>query len=42
VQIAEEAVTILVNKIKNGEQNKKSMVIIEPKLIIKNSSPKKE
>ncbi|MDD2797657.1 MAG: LacI family DNA-binding transcriptional regulator [Bacteroidales bacterium] len=42
VQIAEEAVTILVNKIKNGEQNKKSMVIIEPKLIVKNSSPKKD
>lgn len=40
VQIAEEAVSILINKIKSGEQNKKSMVIIEPKLIIQASSTK--
>ena len=39
-QIAEEAVNILVNKIKNGENERKSMVILEPELVIKKSSLK--
>lgn len=41
-QIAEEAVDILINKIKTGEQNKKSMVILEPRLIVQSSSKKKK
>lgn len=39
--IAKEAVDILVDKIKNGEHAKKSMVILEPELVIKESSLKK-
>lgn len=39
-EIAEEAINILFDKIKTGEQNKKSMVILDPKLIIRASSIK--
>lgn len=41
-QIAEEAVDILIDKIRKDEQNKKSMVILDPKLIIQSSSIKKK
>jgi len=40
-QIAEEAVNILIDKIKNSEKAKKSMVILEPELVIKSSSLKR-
>ena len=39
-QIGIEAVNILVDKMKNGELAKKSMVVLEPELIIKTSSLK--
>lgn len=39
-EIAEEAINILFDKIKTREQNKKSMVILDPKLIIRASSIK--
>lgn len=39
-KIAEESVNILIDKIKNGEQAKKSMVLLEPELVIQKSSLK--
>jgi len=39
-QIGIEAVNILVDKMKNGELAKKSMVVLEPELIVKTSSLK--
>jgi len=41
MQIAQAAVNILIEKIKNSEQATRSMVIIEPELVIKESSLRK-
>jgi len=41
-QIAQEAVEILIGKIINGEKDKKSMVIVDPQIHIRESSLKKQ